>query len=391
MALQGTIDAFPVVDILGLLSASAKTGCLELTGDRGHGSLWLRDGRIVAGGVVDHPTTGAAEVVFELLAFEEASFEFVVGEYGESEPFESSVAEAVEQAEQMLEVWQQVRDVVPDLSMQVTLVTEIAGDEVTLSAADWSLTARCVVRPTVAAILGELGLGEFEGCRQLADLVQRGLLELSEVEQASEPTPGITARPLVPDEVVPPAVGSEREGADPADSVDTMDRDSPFPERFAENPPGSEAFVPDLDTDFIDEDQTTGANGFRDASRGFTAVPDVANGQVGEANRWSAGAEGFPEHFPIDDLVGSGDQVSFDTAPGGTVGYSEVSAFSVETQPGEPASSGESGAHDRFALPESVTGTDESAHTDDVLAQIGRLSPKAAEAIAAALGDGEDG
>lgn len=391
MALQGTIDSFPVVDVLGLLSASAKTGCLELTGDRGHGSLWLRDGKIVAGDVHDHPTTGPAEVVFELLLFEEAAFEFVVGEYGQAEAFESSVVEAIEHAEQMLEVWQQVRDVVPDLSMQITLVTEIEGDEVTLSAADWSLVARCVGQPTVGEVLGELGLGEFDGCSHLADLVERGLVEVSEVEHASEPAAGVTESSLVPDEVVPPATGSQHNGTEPADSAGTMDRDVPLSERFPATPPVSAAFGMDLDTDFIDDDQSAGVNGFPDASPGFTAVPEGAADQHVDAHHASPASEGFPEHFPIDDLVGSGDQVSFDTPPGVSTGYSEVSAFSAEAYPGESASSGEFGTHAPFADPQSVADTDESAPSDDVLAQIGRLSPKAAEAIAAALGDGEGG
>jgi hypothetical protein len=346
------------VDVLGLLSASAKTGCLELTGDRGHGELWLRDGKIVAGGVRDHPTTAAAEVVFELLLFEEASFEFLVGESGQSEPFESSVADAVEQAEQMLEVWQQVRSAVPDLSMRVTLATEIEGDEVTLSAADWSLAACCVAHPTVGAILDELGLGEFDGCCRLADLVERGLIEVSEVEQPSVSAVDDAELSLVPDEVVPPA---------------------------------SDAFGMDLDTDFIDDDQSTDAGGFRAGPPRFVADPPEASGQGAHAIHESPAPGGFPEHFPIDDLVGSGDQVSFDTPPGVSHGHSEVSAFSAEAQPGDSTPSGDIGNHTPFGDPQSVADSDEPAPTDDVLAQIGRLSPKAAEAIAAALGDGDDG
>lgn len=374
MALQGTIDSFPVVDVLGLLSASAKTGCLELKGDRGHGSLWLRDGKIVAGDVHDHPTTAASEVVFELLLFEEAAFEFVVCEYGQSEPFESSVPEAIEQAEQMLEIWQQVRDVVPELSMQITLATEIEDDEITLSAPDWSLVANCAAQPTVGGVLDELGLGEFEGCRRLADLAERGLVELSEVEHIRETTHDVAEPSLVPDEVVPPSTGFQHDGTVQADSVDDMDGGKPLSERYPEIPPTSGGLGMDLDTDFADDDQSAVLSAEPALSPGFTAVPEGPDGQPVDGRHGSPASEGFPEHFPIDDLVGSGEQVSFDTPPGVSTGYTEVSAFSSDAQPGE-----------------SGTDTGESAPTDDVLAQIGRLSPKAAEAIAAALGDGEGG
>ena len=147
----------------------------------------------------------------------------------------------------------------------------------------------------------------------------------------------------------------------------------------------------DLDTDFVDDDQSTGDGGFPNVPPGFTAAPEEASGQGVDAHHESAASEGFPEHFPIDDLVGSGDQVSFDTPPGVSTGYSEVSAFSAEAQSGDSTSSGDFGNHAPFTDPQSVTDSGEPAPTDDVLAQIGRLSPKAAEAIAAALGDGDDG
>lgn len=388
MALQGTIDSFPVVDVLGLLSASAKTGCLELTGDRGRGTLWLREGMIVDGGVDGHPTTGAAEVVFELLLFENASFEFVVGEPGCSALVEVSVSEAVEQAEQMLGAWQQVRDVVPDFSMRVAIVAEIDGDEVTLGAAEWALVACCAGQPSVGGILVELGLGEFDGCSRLADLVQRGLLAVSEADSSPSVPEGTEEPSLVPDEVVPPAA-FEDDGARAADAAVATDRvatdrvatehGAPLSERPVQTAPKSGIFGMAPDTDFADDDQTIWADTHEGASGGSVFDAEAPGARCGDAQQHHADvSEGFPEHFPIDDLVGSGDGGAFDMhfsdepRPGGPA-FSETE---VDSQPGDP-----------LASTESV----DPAPPDDVLAQIGRLSPKAAEAIAAALGDGDDG
>ena len=51
MALQGTIDAFPVVDVLQLLAGSRKTGRLIVEGDRSTAQLFVVDGSATGGGV----------------------------------------------------------------------------------------------------------------------------------------------------------------------------------------------------------------------------------------------------------------------------------------------------------------------------------------------------
>ena len=50
VALQGTIDAFPLTDVLHLLSTSARSGRLVLDGDRGAATIWLEEGNVIGGG-----------------------------------------------------------------------------------------------------------------------------------------------------------------------------------------------------------------------------------------------------------------------------------------------------------------------------------------------------
>ena len=75
MALQGTIDAFPLTDVLQLLSSSTRTGRLMLDGDRGHADLWLDEGSVV-GGDTATPSDSAAQLVFEMLRFTDGAFVF---------------------------------------------------------------------------------------------------------------------------------------------------------------------------------------------------------------------------------------------------------------------------------------------------------------------------
>jgi hypothetical protein len=49
VALQGTLDTFALADVLRLLAATTKTGRLRIDGDRGTGSVWLVDGGVTAG------------------------------------------------------------------------------------------------------------------------------------------------------------------------------------------------------------------------------------------------------------------------------------------------------------------------------------------------------
>ena len=77
MALQGTLDTFALPDVLRLLAATKKTGCLRITGDRGTGSVWVSSGEVSALEAVHAPhATETVDALFELLRFAEGSFTF---------------------------------------------------------------------------------------------------------------------------------------------------------------------------------------------------------------------------------------------------------------------------------------------------------------------------
>jgi hypothetical protein len=118
----------------------------------------------------------------------------------------------------------------------------------------------------------------------------------------------------------------------------------------------------------------------------------------------------FPEHFPIDDLIGddgagweqalrSEDRAEHrqdagrvahadstgDSSEGETVSSAGEVVPEAAAQPGEQVAAAVGSAPaGNGAVPEA------DGSSEDVLSQISRLSPKAAEAIAAALGDEGD-
>lgn len=386
MALQGTIDSFPVADVLQLLGASAKTGRLDIDGDRGHGSLWVDQGAIVAGDMEGVPTTSAADVVFEFFLFSDGSFEFVSGDSPLEQPFSAAAPEAVESATTMLAEWEQILEVVPGTDHVVTLAPELGGSEVTLDAQDWEVLVASGSGPTVGEVLESLGTGEFEGCRRVAELSGRGLLVVG------EPRPIETALLAAP---APAGLQGHDEPSDALRPDDVVTSDQALAG-------GDEGGIADIE-------------GRQPAAEAFGLGADFGEEQFTDDDG-AAEAPAFPDHFPIDDLVESDSTVSFDSAAGAFGEPVEPAAQPWEPlspeapatgfasggddpQPPSAEAFGDPAAGDAFADPHAAFSSEPAQATGDpsaegtsegVLAQIGRLSPKAAEAIAAALGDGED-
>lgn len=330
MALQGTIDTFPLTDVLHLLATSAKTGKLVLDGDRGSAQLWIEDGSVV-GGSPAHADDDATTLVLALLRNTTGEFSFDASPDSSPEvsvqpaPLGSTIAVALE----LLAEWAAIEQVVPSPQHEVRLVNEIVGESITIDAAAWQLIASVAAQRSVGSLIESAGMGEFVGTRVIAGLVDRGLLEVH------EPVPGANQPAGVP-------------GAAP--EVDHTNAASPEPVAAESVAPASAPAAPEE-------------------------------------------AAAFPDRFPIDDLIGG------DGDESGT--WTGVDGIEIPQHFGPdgvvPAAAGTDPAWDRLiddAL-DGSEGSDVSAPepvdtNDEVLKQMSRLSPQAAEAIAAALNAGTE-
>ena len=122
MALQGTIETFPLTDVLTLLGSSSKTGRLELTGDRGTGWLWVDGGSVVGGSVGERVMDDPARLVFELLRFTDGAFEFTATDH--EDPADADLdpvplSEGIVAASDLLEQWREIEAVVPSMRHRV--------------------------------------------------------------------------------------------------------------------------------------------------------------------------------------------------------------------------------------------------------------------------------
>ena len=180
--LQGTLDVFSLDEVLGLLSGAGKTGVLNVAGDRGTGSIALRDGLLTdAEAELASGDVTITSVAFELLRFQSGSFTFearseVAGE--DPQDLDSIMAAA----HSRLSEWRSIEAVVPSLRHMLRLAPDLGGSDVTIDQAEWATIVAVGEGSTVGATSDGLGLGEVDGSRQVKGLIERGLLLLDEPE-----------------------------------------------------------------------------------------------------------------------------------------------------------------------------------------------------------------
>ncbi len=181
MALQGTIETFALPDVLRLLSSTKKTGCLQLTGGRGDGSVWVDSGQVVESRVSSAPRAeSTTEAVFELLRFKDGEFVFEADVTAPDAGAPEDVEPILEQAEAMLEEWKGIEVVVPSLGHWLSLSDELPEDEVIVDRDRWKLISLVGGGITVGALGDALEVGELGVSRQAKVLVESGLITIGE-------------------------------------------------------------------------------------------------------------------------------------------------------------------------------------------------------------------
>jgi len=178
LGLQGTLATFTLADVLRLLAATRKTGCLYIDGDRGRGSIWLQQGQLIEA-TVDSRGSEAwplVELLFELLRFERGSFKFASVDHSEvRDAHPLDLESTLRSAMQLLVEWRELSAVVPSLIHRVALAPQLKGDRVVLDAIRWRAIGTIADGPAVAEVAARLELSELEVTRRICDLVDLGV------------------------------------------------------------------------------------------------------------------------------------------------------------------------------------------------------------------------
>jgi hypothetical protein len=303
VALQGTLETFSLPDVLALLSATKKTGCLRVQGDRGEGSIWVADGSLVASTASGAPNAdGPVEVVFELLRFDEGEFVFDDGDAPEDPGDPADATSVLEDAAKLLEEWEEVAAVVPSSAHWVQLSEALGADEVTISREDWTALVAVAGGRSVAEFGTRLELDEMPAVRRVKDLCDAGLVEVteprsdaSEVAQPAAAEPEPEPQPEPEPEPEPEPVEEEEhlvaaaadDGAALADDdVDPFDPDGLVIDPDSAIVPPSMVAVPD--DDGAEEPEPAEMSAIAEPAPAATAIapepePEPAESEPGEA------------------------------------------------------------------------------------------------------------
>lgn len=190
MALQGTLEAFGLSELLQLLAATGKTGCLRIEGDGGGGEVWLRDGAVAA--ATSDRVSGPLldEVICDLLRYATGSFGFETAQDIPDVGMAEDVDALLDRAEVLLTEWRELQAVVPSLDHRVGLVEQLPdGGPVTVSARQWPALVAIGRGCTVGDLASTLGLTELSTLRTVHDLVTSGLTTIRATRFSSQRRP----------------------------------------------------------------------------------------------------------------------------------------------------------------------------------------------------------
>lgn len=196
MALQGDLHSFALPDVLRLLAGTTKTGRLDVAGDAGNGEVWFDQGDLVGGEVTTSPhAAGPADVVFEMLRFDNGTFRFDEGEVPPDTVERTDVDDAIAAAEALLVRWSEIEAVVPSVHTWLGLVDEVDADTITVTGDQWRLLAAISAGSSPRLLGDRFSLTDLEACDRAKELVELGLVE---VGGSIEPTASYAAAGVEP-------------------------------------------------------------------------------------------------------------------------------------------------------------------------------------------------
>ncbi len=228
MRLEGSLGAFSLPDVFGLLSSTRKTGALLLRGSAGSGAVYFRDGqitgatadlgrqslarRLIGSGAVDDDaitvavkelTEGVADglgallilsgqvdrelvvaaateqsvdAVFELMQWPDGDFSFHVDTTNPDDVgVELAADRLITEAGARGETWSSVPADLLDADVVLTMPVVLPQDP-TATRDEWALLALIDGERTLADLVDLTGCGRFAVVTTLANLFDRGLL-----------------------------------------------------------------------------------------------------------------------------------------------------------------------------------------------------------------------
>jgi hypothetical protein len=392
------LDTFAVADVVRLLASTTKTGQLTIEGDRGTGRVWFDEGSLVGGEPAADGTV--VDAVTNLLRFKEGSFLFETDARPAQPTDPQSVVDVLVEAEERAETWREVEGVVPSLDVNVRLRDQLDASETTITRGQWAQLVVIGGGTSARDFASDLGLADLAAAVAIKELVDAGLASVGDgpLGPPPRPAPG-TGFEDMPSSTGPElsVVGNVDAPADPFAGPAPVDTASVDDTGTMEPAPVDSAGVDPSLADTIEmplaaETPRTEAADTPVEPRPTlrSLVRDVATAPVDKPFEPPAAtsATAAPE------LVGPGStDVALDTQlSAGAEDHSYLAAGDDDASllP-EPLLGDDAGewmpAPEPVASAETDQGEGAEGEPEDMSAQLGSLSPAAAQAVAAAASD----
>jgi Domain of unknown function (DUF4388) len=180
MALHGTIETFPLSDVLRLLSVTRQSGCLQLHADASHGNVWMGDGAVLTADSDHARDAPTDEALADLFRWPAGAFAFRPDELPRSNGQSHDTEALIASAERLAEEWEALQATVPSQDHTVALAATLPGNDVVIDAERWTWLAAVSGGRTVCDLAVALDLTELGVLRVVATLVELGVVTVTD-------------------------------------------------------------------------------------------------------------------------------------------------------------------------------------------------------------------
>lgn len=175
MKLHGTIETFPLRELIEMVIYSSVTGMLVILGPGKAGELFFRDGLLYH---VKRGEGTGIDALAELFEFHQARFEFISGITSEQETLWGSLTGHLQYAERQAMRWRQIRAYVPDLKLIPTLLHPYEATLPQVGPAHYPVLNEIDGKKNLAEIAEDLGWARIDVAEALVQMNIDRLVDL---------------------------------------------------------------------------------------------------------------------------------------------------------------------------------------------------------------------
>jgi hypothetical protein len=221
--LDGTLDKFPLRELIEMVTYSSVTGVLEIRTGMEIGQIFFNDGRPYHAVVGPVAGLDAVAAMFEEL---DAPFRFVADQESAESTLWQDTWEIIERSEDLARKWRNVRGQIASLDCVPVLRDAPAIGQIQISDTAWPVLAAIDGQRSIEEIADHLNLVLLDCCLALLILLDRDLIAIQ------PPRPQLQKATLkrLPSLVVPGATPAEP--ADPAPAAESSAPAGGFLERL---------------------------------------------------------------------------------------------------------------------------------------------------------------